>query len=212
MSKKITAQKTRHSMQKYFVVFVLLLTLTSCKAIIAKVFYGVSTPKEKTFKQIEKKKNKYDLDYFKHYYITEKGFYSYFDVLSKNNFQTNVTRFLIFKDGKLLKPIVAKVCPTEDIKFIKNLPDSASYISMNSVFLSDFVNNNNFYNFNSEEFEQENKDKEYTIILYWATFAGKFNKNIAELAQITKDCIENKGLNAHVFYVNLDIKEGWTEK
>ena len=198
-------------MQKDFVVFVLLLTLTSCKPIIM-AFYGISVPKEKTDKQIEKKKNKYGLDYFKHYHITEKGFYSYFDILAKNNFQTNVARFLIFKDGKLLQPIVTKVCPTEDIKFIKNLPDSASYISMDSVFLSDFANNNNFYNFNSEEFEQENKNKEYTIILYWAIFAGKFNENSAELAQAVKDGIENKGLKAHVFYVNLDVKKDWNEK
>jgi len=201
-------------MQKFIIIFVLLFTLTNCKLILSRVVYGVSNPKEKTDKQIEKKKDKYGLDYFKHYYITEKGFYSYFDVLTKNNFTTSITRFLIFRDGKLLQPISQlKNCPTEDCKFIKNLPDTISYISIDSAFLSDFVNNSNIYNFNGEEFEQENKDKEYTIILYWATWAGKFNKSItAELAQATKDCIDSKNLNAHVFYVNLDVKRDWNEK
>ena len=184
--------------KKYFIFLLLSIGLIGCKPILM-AFYGISTPKEVTNKKIEKKKIKYALDYFKHYNITEKGFYSYFDVLAKNNFKTNPTRFLIFKDGKLLQPIVAKVCPTEDYQFIKNLPDSVSYIVIDSVFLSDFVNSNNLYNFNNEEFEQENKDKEFTIILYWATFAGKFNKTItAQLAQAVK---ENKNLSVHAFYV-----------
>ena len=202
-----------HPTAKYFIILLLFSsTLTGCKY-IATVFYGISTPREVTYKKIEKKKNKYCLHYFDHYNITEKGFYSYFDVLSKNNFSTSITRFLIFKDGKLLQPVVEKVCPAEDRKFISNLQDSASYICMDSVFLSGFVNNDNFYDFNSEEFQQKNKDKDFTIILYWATFAGKFNKIItADLAQTIKDCIENKGLNAYVFYVNLDVKEDWKEK
>jgi hypothetical protein len=196
-------------MKKIILLAFLLLTLTGCKPIIM-AFYGISPPKEISNKKIEKKKKKYDLDYFKHYYITEKGFYHYFDVLAKNNFKTNPTRFLIFKNGKLLQPIVAKVCPTEDYKFIKNLPDSMLYIVIDSIFLSNFVNNDNLYNFNIEEFEQENKNKEFTIILYWATFAGKFNKTItAQLAQAVK---ENKRLSVHAFYVNLDIKEDWKEK
>jgi len=28
----------------------------------------------------------------------------------------------------------------------------------------------------------------------------------------TKDCIENNGLNAYAFYINLDVKEGWSDK
>lgn len=180
---------------------------------ILTLFFGISTPKEVTTKKIDKKIKQYHLNYFKHYYITEEGFFSYFNILNKNNLGTSVTRTLIFKNGKLLQPKGINTCSSEQNVFIRNLHDSTSYISIDSVFLSDFVNRNNITNFDSNEFKQENSNKEFTIILYWATFSGVMNKDItAQLAQTTKKCIENNGLNAHVFYINLDVKEGWSNK
>lgn len=195
-----------------FVILIVSLTLTGCMPILT-VFFGISKPKEVTTKKIEKKINKYGLDYFKHYYITEEGFFSYFDILNKNNLSTSVTRVLIFKEGKLLQPRVINGCSSQRDGFIRSLQDSTFYISIDTVVLSDFVNSSNLSNFNINEFQQINEGKEFTIILYWATFSGIYNKNItAQLAETTKDCIDNNGLNAHVFYINLDVKEGWSDR
>jgi len=195
-----------------FVILIVSLTLTGCMPILT-VFFGISKPKEVTTKKIEKKINKYGLDYFKHYYITEEGFFSYFDILNKNNLSTSVTRVLIFKEGKLLQPRVINGCSSQRDGFIRSLQDSTFYISIDTVVLSDFVNSSNLSNFNINEFQQINEGKEFTIILYLATFSGIYNKNItAQLAETTKDCIDNNGLNAHVFYINLDVKEGWSDR
>ncbi len=200
-------------MKNIFVIFLIsTLLLTGCMPVLT-LFTGISKPKEVTSKKLNKKIDKYGLDYFKHYYITEEGFFSYFDVLKKNNLETSVTRVFIFKNGKLLQPKVINGCSSKRDRFIRNLHDSTSYISIDSVYLSDFVNIANIYHFDSNEFKQENTNKEFTIILYWATFSGVLNKNItSQLAQTTKDCIENKNLNAHVFYINLDVKEGWSDR
>lgn len=200
-------------MRKFLlVILIVALTLTGCMPILT-VFFGISKPKEVTTKKIEKKINKYGLDYFKHYYITEEGFFSYFDILNKNNLSTNTTRVLIFKEGKLLQPNVINGCSSQRDGFIRSLQDSTSYLSIDTVLLSDFVNSTYLSNFDTNDFLQKNADKEFCIILYWATFSGIFNKNItAQLAQTTKDCIDNKGLNAHVFYINLDVKEGWSDR
>ena len=196
----------------FFIILIVALILTGCMPVLT-VFFGISKPKEVTTKKIEKKIYKYGLDYFNHYYITEEGFFSYFDILNKNNLSTSVTRVLIFKEGKLLQPNIIKGCSSQRDGFIRNLQDSTSYISIDTVLLSDFVNSTNLSNFDTNEFEQENAGKEFTIMLYWATFSGVFNKNItAQLAQTTKDCVENKDLNAHVFYINLDVKEGWSDR
>ena len=195
-----------------FVILIVSLTLTGCMPIFT-VFFGISKPKEVSTKKIEKKINQYGLDYFNHYYITEEGFFSYFNILNKNNLSTSVTRILIFKEGKLLQPRVINGCSSQRDGFIRSLQDSSSYISIDTVLLSDFVNSTNLSDFNINEFQQMNEDKEFTIILYWATFAGILNKNItAQLAKTTKDCIDNNGLNAHVFYINLDVKEGWSDR
>ncbi|MDY0015084.1 MAG: hypothetical protein RBS13_02645 [Bacteroidales bacterium] len=200
-------------MKNYFVIILIFaLTLTGCMPVLT-LFTGISKPKEVTSKKLNKKIDKYGLDYFKHYYITEEGFFSYFSILNKNNLSTSVTRVLIFKEGKLLQPRVINGCSSQQVGFIRNLNDSTSYISIDSVYLSDFVNSTNLSTFDTNEFKQENAAKEFTIILYWATFSGIYNKNItAQLAQTTKDCIENKNLNAHVFYINLDVKEGWSDR
>lgn len=200
-------------MKKYFLVILLLtLLLAACMPMLT-VFFGISKPKEVTMKKIEKKISKYGLDYFKHYYITEEGFFSYFDILNKNNLSTSVTRVLVFKEGKLLQPTEINGCSSQRDGFIRTLQDSTSYISIDTVLLSDFVNSTNLSNFDINEYQQMNAGKDFTIVLYWASFSGVLNKNItAQLAQTTKDYIDNKGLNAHVFYVNLDVKEGWSDR
>jgi hypothetical protein len=74
-------------MRKYlFVILIVYLTLTGCMPIFT-VFFGISKPKEVSTKKIEKKINQYGLDYFNHYYITEEGFFSYFNILNKTIFQ-----------------------------------------------------------------------------------------------------------------------------
>ncbi|HON20223.1 MAG TPA: hypothetical protein PLW70_02660 [Bacteroidales bacterium] len=200
-------------MKKYFLVILLLtLLLAACMPMLT-VFFGISKPKEVTMKKIEKKISKYGLDYFKHYYITEEGFFSYFDILNKNNLSTSVTRVLVFKEGKLLQPTEINGCSSQRDGFIRTLQDSTSYISIDTVLLSDFVNSTNLSNFDINEYQQMNAGKDFTIVLYWASFSGVLNKNItAQLAQTTKDCIDKKGLNAHVFYINLDVKEGWSDR
>jgi hypothetical protein len=196
----------------FFIILIVALILTGCMPVLT-VFFGISKPKEVTTKKIEKKIYKYGLDYFNHYYITEEGFFSYFDILNKNNLSTSFTRVLIFKEGKLLQPAVINGCSSQRDGFIRSLQDSTSYISIDTVLLSDFVNSTHLSNFDTNDFLQKHTGKEFCIILYWATFAGVLNKNItAQLAQTTKDCIENEGLNAHVFYINLDVKEGWSDR
>ena len=194
------------------ILFVFLFTLTGCRPMLS-LFFGISKPKPKSAATIERRIDRYDLHYFKHYSVTQTGFKHYFNTLLNLNIKTSVTRVLIFKDNKLLRPseiaIAKDACSSERSEFIKNLQDSTYYISMDSVLLSDFVNSDNLQDFDVDKFEQENS-KEFTVIIYWATFAGVLNRNSSrELAKTARDCIENNGLSAHVFYVNLDKKKDW---
>ena len=191
------------------ILFIFLFTLAGCRPMLC-LFFGISKPKPKSATAIERRVDRYSLHYFKHYSVTKIGFDNYFNTLLKHKLKTNVTRVLIFKNNKLLQPRTIENCNSDGVVLIRNLQDSSFYFSMDSVVLSDFVNSDNLQDFNVDEFERENSSKEFTIIIYWATFAGVLNRDgTGQLVKTAHSCVKNNGLSAHVVYVNLDMKKDW---
>lgn len=61
------------------------------------------------------------------------------------------------------------------------------------------------------QYAQATQGKDFVILLYWGLFGGKTNKDgIHYPADIIKKEIDSNNLNAAVFFVNWDIKEGWS--
>jgi hypothetical protein len=201
-------------MKKIYIILIALtasIVFDSCMPVL-KMLFGVSIPKEVTQGKIAKKIHKYQLYYFDHYNITEEGFLSYINGFPKDE-GIKFCRVLIFKEGKLLQPDTIKSCNSERSGFVRNLQDSTNYVVIDSVLLDSFINENNLSDFDQAKFEMEIKNKEFVIILYWATFCGILNKTIVnQIAQTAKECIDEKGLNAKTIYVNMDIKTGWLLK
>ncbi len=204
-------------MIKNFKLIILCLALAfgycSCAAIMMTI-YGISLPKEKSEKQIAKGIHKYKLNEFDHYFISEEGFISFL----RTNRQIypgtkclHLNDIFTFKNGKLVYPVQITGCNSTGVGLIRQLQDSTSYVIRDSISIDSLINAKNILNFDSLQYAQATQGKDFVILLYWGLFGGRTNKDgIKYPADIIKREIDSNNLNAAVFFVNWDIKEGWS--
>ncbi len=197
-----------------FLCLVLAFCCSSC-AVMAKILFGISVPKEKSEQQLAKGINKYELEEFDHYSVSEEGFKAYIKTEIQTDSDTErgftICQPLVFKNGKLVYPAQIKGCSSKGVGLIRQLQDSTAYVLRDSILIDSLINTKNILQFDSIQYVQATQGKEFVILLYWAVFAGKLNKNSVKYpAEVLKREIDFNNLNAVAFFVNLDIKKGWS--
>ena len=183
---------------KNLIIIILISSLmTQCTSII-KVVYGFKNPKIIGLTRVNKSIAKHHLKYFEHYAITSQGFYDYF----KRN--TSVNNLMIFnKEGQMISPKKLSICSGSKIDFIDQFTDTSQTITIDTINISTLLLE--FRTLQGERFHFDNAGAEYTILLTWATFAGKLND---ELTRSWAEKLKAKnGLNLKVVYIYVQTLE-----
>lgn len=175
--------------------------ITQCTSII-KVAYGFKKPQIISLTKVNKSIAKYNLNYFEHYSITGEGFYDYF----KRN--TSVNNLMIFnKEGQMISPKKLSICSGSKIDFIDQFTDTSQTITIDTINISSLLLE--LRTLLGERFHFDNAGAEYTILLTWATFAGKLND---ELTRSWAEKLKAKNnISLKVMYICIDPRDFWPD-
>jgi hypothetical protein len=182
----------------FFLLFVFL--LTSCKT-VTKIYLGVKNPSFKTHNQLNDFLIKKDLKQSSIYYI--KSWKNYENLL-KTKFSSFPEAYFFNKEGDFVNyKKDSKECNAKVGEFIKSLANFSNFKIDKSKNLKKFEEN--ISNSKNEKF----KNSDINVIITWATFVGKVNKNKAfewiKLLEQAKD----KGIKVNYYLVNYDLQDSW---
>ncbi len=182
------------------ILFTLIITLNSC-SIALRLAYGIHKPKIVSSNKITRKAKQYHLKYFDHYSVTVNGFYIY---TTLNN---SFNGFLIFNsNGKLIVPRDTVFCSGEKGKFLYNFKDTSQSVVIDTIDISKFLVE--LRTLSGDSVTNWNSNSDYTIFLYWATFAGRLNKILT--SNWSNKLYISDIKQYKVVFVCLDPREFWT--
>lgn len=188
----------------------LILLMNSCGLLITqKILLGVKKPNVQSKQNIEKflSRNKsldstitLNKESFLHKIAQSSNYFSKWELFDKNGnriipFDTNI-----------------RYCNGYTHSFFKELPNSQySLDTMGNLFL-DTVLTKGLTKLDRTRFEFIKSEKsDYYLIIYWATFMGKYSSDLFELEKIARN---NKLISISTLKINMDFKDyyGYTNK
>lgn len=181
----------------YLLIFALLI---NCKS-LTKISLGVKNPKFKTEKELNNFLIKEKLNQPSIYFV--KSWKSY-EILLKTKFSSFPDAYFFNKNGDFVNyKKNTKECNANVGEFIKNLNEfsnSETDPTKNIKIFEENISNNK-----NEKFQES----EITVIITWATFLGKVNKNKAfEWIELIKEA-QKSGQNINYYLINYDLQECW---
>ena len=170
-------------LQITFICFLLL--FTSCQFIALKV-YNVKKPDYVSEKRIRKAIDKYELNYFEHYALDEKGFiYLYQNHAWRNDV------IIYYPNGKS-KSLINDVqtCDAEVMDFLPNYTIYGDTLSTQFIALDSIVGE--IRNLDGSPSNLDFSTYDYVIMIQWASFWGRVNRDDAMLwaNELNKDTVQ----------------------
>jgi hypothetical protein len=181
---------------KHLYFILIAITLPSCKAIIYTA-YGIKKPTPKTEAEIRASANRHGLMADSIYSLPLENF---------ANFTSLPTIKLFSTHGTYIPYSATEDCPAPIPAFISNLRSDSTFKQDTSraqlpLVLSDFRN---------LQGESANisvaKDADFVMVVYWASFVGKRNKDAREWMQ---HALDNHNAKIQIINVNCDFQAWW---
>lgn len=166
------------------------------------MYLGIENPSFKTHKQLDDFLIKKDLNQPSIYYI--KSWKNYENLLTEK-FSSFPEAYFFNKKGDLVSyKKDSKECNANVGEFIKNLTEFSNFNSVKTKSIKIFEDN--ICNNKNEKFKDY---ADINVIITWATFVGKVNKNKAfEWIELIEKAKRN-GININYYLVNYDLQESW---
>lgn len=178
----------------------IIILFTNCKS-ITKISLGVKNPTFKTEMEINNFMLQENLNQPSIYFV--KSWKSY-EILLKKKFSSFPDAYFFNKNGDFVNyKKDSKECNSNVGEFIKNLKDFSKLETDSTknikIFKENILNNKN------EKFQES----DVTVIITWATFLGKVNKNKAfEWINLIKEA-QISGQSINYYLINYDLQESW---
>ncbi len=186
---------------------ILVFLLTNC-SVVARVAFGIKKPKARSADYIQKHADKYQLNHFKHYSISDKGFMDFFEQPERLPVKNSVNSVIIFNEkGKLILPKDSIDCTSDISNYISHYNKSDYNIVFDTIEFRDvFGSSISSLHGNTSDFSQTNGKSLFVIT--WASFTGKLNKNFTKpWADSIKNIINLN--NADAIFLSFDFRENW---
>lgn len=196
-------------------IFIALLTviLGGCQMILLSI-YTPSTPTPKTEKQIANKARSLHLNHYSHLFANKEGCLSYCQICLSHSDSSHNINFdpLFFKNGKLMEPLETLGCTSYNQNMINILDSTDKYRLIDSITLSDLINNQSIINYDSINFISQTQNRDYVILLYWSSFESTIQQHeLKRYEKMIGEAISMKNINAQVYYVNFDMRKEWEQ-
>lgn len=187
-------------MKKKHFILPFIFLIVSCKS-ITKIYLGVKNPTFKTHEQINDFLIKKDLSQSSIYYV--KSWVNYENLL-KSKYSSFPEAFFFNNEGEFVNyKKDSKECNANVGEFIKNLNNFSNFKidkTKNIKTIEENISNNK-----GEKFDHA----EINVVITWATFLGKVNKNKAfEWIKLLEEA-KKEGINVNYYLVNYDLQESW---
>lgn len=185
----------------------LIFSLSSC-GLVARVAFGIKKPKPRSAEYIQNYVEKYELNHFEHYSISDKGFLDFFENAERLNIRNSVNQVIIFNEnGKLIQPSDSITCTSDISDFIINYDDHNKNLVYDSIELKDVFGDSITSLHEKENYYSQINGKPLFVIT-WASFAGKLNKNFTKpWADSIKNIIQIN--EAEAIFLSFDFRENW---
>jgi hypothetical protein len=186
--------------RKKLYLILILLILVSCQSIF-KIAYGIKNPKPKSEKQIKYGINKFKLNNIENHYSVNVNGLVHFS--NKNDGLIDILFFNCNGREILPKDSLLKKCNGKQEQWLKYIGDSNLFYE-NYDYTLDSLNK---YVYSLSGNTSAISKKKYTIVFFWASYAGKLNKAIPKwVNELHKNDIRDEiALNA----INMDIRTFW---
>lgn len=186
---------------------IILFALSSCTA-VAKIIYGAKNPKPRSSDYIQKYANRYQLNHFKQYSISETGFINFFEISKELSIRNSINHVIIFnREGQLIQPYDTISCSSDINNFIQSYNDSDKNRINDTINFSD-VFGDSITNLENKNLYYSPQDNKPLIVLTWASFVGRLNKiNTKVWADSVQKIVKSGDVNA--IFLNFDIRENW---
>ncbi len=179
-----------------------ILSFSSCKLFV-RMAYGVdSTPNMKSKKDIEKYVDKKKLGITSQYTLSPNH---YEQVMNK----TSLPHLKLYNsDGYLLKYASNKNCIADADGLLKRISKSETeFPTIDSIHIDSTLKH--LHTLDGTEVNIQNKNEDYTAVIYWATFLGRLNKD--NIPAWINDANNNEQSNIRIIIINMDLQEWWSK-
>ena len=192
-----------HNVVHNLTILVLVLFITiGCKSILS-LKYGVRSPKEETPEGLISFLEKQKFPICNMYIFSDSASYS--RAFRNRVFSKNLLSYMNFdKDGILLVRDTTK-CQWAGNDFIKVLNKDSTYKKWAGFTLSQILDHIQPISNNSGQ-DILLRDPDFTVVVTWAKFLGKYNYRLFDLAGAVK---ENKRSRIRIIWLNVDMQESW---
>lgn len=111
-----------------------------------------------------------------------------------------------------MEPLEALGCTSYNQNLINILDSTDKYRLIDSITLSDLINNQSIINYDSINFISQTQNRDYVILLYWSSFESIIQqRELKRYEKMIGEAIAMKNINAQVYYVNFDMRKEWEQ-
>lgn len=177
--------------------------LSSCRLMLSqRILFGVKKPKVQEISEIQK-------------FITRKGQLNSTLSLDKSSFinkiSTSSSYFskweLFDRNGNIIIPLDTNInhCNGYTINFFQSLQDKNYIVDKQNNLFNDTILLNGLTHLNGEKYSFPEKNKtDYILVIYWATFMGKYSTDLLNLEKIA---MKNPLVSVSSIIINMDFKK-----
>jgi hypothetical protein len=197
--------KTLSLILKTALMAMLFSVLFGCKSYM-QYKYGITHPKQETPEKLVSFLEKQHFPEQNLYLFSDSG--AYMNALNNPVFSINLLGHMIFDhNGNLLERDTAK-CQWAGSTMIKMLNKDSTYKKVQGLQLKDILQHIEPFGKNATR-EVIITDPDFTIIVTWAKFLGKYNYRLFDLSEALK---QNQTARIRIIWLNIDMLESWELK
>ncbi|MCX6278249.1 MAG: hypothetical protein NT004_09150 [Bacteroidetes bacterium] len=187
---------------KLVILSILFVIANSCKSYI-KLKHGISNPDEETPGSLITFLEKQNFPTQNLYMFSDSS--AYCNALRKDIFRKNLLSHLIFdRKGNLTYRDTTK-CQWAGYKLICALHPDSIYLTTNELTVNQVLENIVPFGLGNGK-NQGDPTPDFTIIVTWAKFLGKYNYRLFDLEGALK---ENKNAKIRLIWLNIDMQKSW---
>ncbi len=175
---------------------------------MAKLIFGIKTPKPRSVSYIQNYSEKHGLNHFPHYSISYEGFLNFFSNGEQLKVQPSINQVVVFNEKSQLISLRDSVtCSNDYMDLITEYKNrEVTQINPNIYFSDVFCDSVSALSGELRSFEQDENGP--LFVLTWASFVGRLNKSNTKVwADSIAGILANS--NGQAIFLNLDLKEGW---
>lgn len=191
------SRRIRH----FFLSISILVVFSGCQPVV-KLLYGIRNPKVENQESLTKYMVKKDIRIENTYTTTFEQFPNALDRIKKT-----LPEVLIFnQQGDNIPYGEEWACNASAFSFIEQLRTDSAYSTNEEIVLSSALKGLAGLDGTPVELK-DSENHDFTILIYWARYVGKLNKN--HVNEWEKQAFQNQSAKLRVIKVNMDFQQHW---